>query len=282
MDRAGEKLRQARERLKLTYRDVADASQQIAARRGNPDFNIPLSRLADIENRGRIPTIFRLYTLCAIYHLDLHQVMGWYGVPVDLLAAEALQVQLAETHKVDVTPNGHASVPLPVEADIDPNKTTFLSQLIRRWGKVPLSFIEGLDLQHYRYGLVGLQDWSMFPVLRPGALVLIDETQRKVAAGGWTDEFDRPIYFLEHRQGYLCGWCAMESGNLVVLYHPASQKRPAIFRYPSDIEILGQVVGVAMLLDAKKRRFVRTSSESTQSPGLTGTAGAPPRARKAE
>ena len=193
MDRAGEKLRQARERLKLTYRDVADASQQIAARRGNPDFNIPLSRLADIENRGRVPTIFRLYTLCAIYHLDLHQVMGWYGVPVDLLAAEALQVQLAETHAVEVTPNGHASVSLPVEADVDPNQTTFLSRLIRRWGKVPLSFIEGLDLQHYRYGLVGLQDWSMFPVLRPGALVLIDETQRKVVPGGWTDEFDRPI-----------------------------------------------------------------------------------------
>ena len=186
MDRAGEKLRQARERLKLTYRDVADASQQIAARRGNP--------------------------------------------------------------------NGHASVSLPVEADIDPNQTTFLSRLIRRWGKVPLSFIEGLDLQHYRYGLVGLQDWSMFPVLRPGALVLIDETQRKVVPGGWTDEFDRPIYFLEHRQGYLCGWCAMEAGNLVVLYHPASQKTPAVFRYPSEIEILGQVVGVAMLLDPKPPR----------------------------
>ena len=36
---------------------------------------------------------------------------------------------------------------------------------------------------------------------------MIDETQRKVVNSGWANEFDRPIYFLEHRQGYACGWC---------------------------------------------------------------------------
>ena len=44
MERPGERLRQARERLRLTYRDVAEASQQIAMRLGkaklrqNADF----------------------------------------------------------------------------------------------------------------------------------------------------------------------------------------------------------------------------------------------------
>src|SRR3981189_1335780 len=42
MERPGEKLKRARERLKLTYRDVEDASQQIARRRSRDEFVIAL------------------------------------------------------------------------------------------------------------------------------------------------------------------------------------------------------------------------------------------------
>ncbi len=70
MERPGEKLKRVRERLKLTYRDVEKASQQIAARRESDEFVIALSRLADIENKGTVPTMYRLYSLCAIYRLD--------------------------------------------------------------------------------------------------------------------------------------------------------------------------------------------------------------------
>jgi hypothetical protein len=41
MNRPGEKLRRVRERLKLTYRDVEQASQEIATRRGNSDSRFP-------------------------------------------------------------------------------------------------------------------------------------------------------------------------------------------------------------------------------------------------
>jgi transcriptional regulator with XRE-family HTH domain len=249
MDRPGEKLRRARERLKLTYRDVEQASQEIAARRGNPDFGISLSRLADIENGGRTPSIFRLYSLCSIYRLDLHEVLGWYGVPVDLMIAESLEVRLAQTHEFEVTPNGHQPVAPNFDCPIDLNKTTYLSQLFRQWGKVPLSFLGGMDRRPHRYGLVGLEDWSMFPIVRPGSLVLIDENRRKIARGGWRNEFDRPIYFLEHREGFLCGWCTLGGGTLSVVPHPASEKSPTLFEYPSEIDIVGQVVGVAMLFE---------------------------------
>jgi hypothetical protein len=39
-----------------------------------------LSRLADIENRDTVASIYRLYTLCAIYRLDFDEVLEWYGV----------------------------------------------------------------------------------------------------------------------------------------------------------------------------------------------------------
>jgi transcriptional regulator with XRE-family HTH domain len=255
MERPGEKLRRVRERLKLTYRDVEQASQEIAARRGSSDFSISLSRLADIENGGRTPTIFRLYSVCAIYHLDLHQVLGWYGVPVDGLTGDALQVKLRETHKLEVTANGHGTASAESDGETNLNKTTFLNQFIRQWGKVPLNFLDGLKQRQYCYGIVGLEDWSMFPILRPGSLVLIDEKRRKIARGGWTHEFDRPIYFLEHREGFLCGWCTVSSGSLVVQPHPASEKSPTAFRFPGEIDVIGQVVGVVMLLEPKKQPF---------------------------
>ena len=276
MDRAGEKLRRARERLKLTYRHVAEASQEIATRRGSVEFLLPLSRLAAIENGGRVPTIFRLYTLCAIYHLDLHEVMRWYGVPADQLTAEALQISLEETHTIQIPPNGHATAALPSDIEIDLNRTTFLSQLVGRWGKLPLGLVPGTDYRQYRYGIVGLEDWSMFPILRPGSLVLIDQSRRKIARGGWSNEFDRPIYFLEHREGFICGWCTLEAGQLLVQPHPASEKRPSVFPYPDEIDVIGQVIGTAMLLDPKKRRHVRPSAIPAASPDRRDKAAARP------
>jgi len=260
MDRPGEKLRKIRERLKLTYRDVEKASQELARRRGSTEFLIPLSRLADIENAGKVPSLFRLYTLCVVYRLDFYEVLHWYGVPLEHLTADSLHVRLDETHPLPNKTNGSVTIPNPPGLDIDLSKTTFLSHLIRQWGKAPLSFLNGLDMKQHRYGLVGLEDWSMFPILRPGSLVMIDEGRRKIARAGWSNEFDRPIYFFEHRDGFACGWCTLESDRLLIQPHPASEKQPMLFRFPDEIDVIGQVTGVAMLLEASKRRHSRPAS----------------------
>ena len=52
VERPGEKLKRARERLKLTYRDVEKASQLLVRRRGSVEFAIALSRLADLPREG--------------------------------------------------------------------------------------------------------------------------------------------------------------------------------------------------------------------------------------
>jgi transcriptional regulator with XRE-family HTH domain len=254
MDRPGEKLKRVREKLNLTFRDVEQASRQIAARRGNDEFIIALSRLADIENKGTAPSIFRIYTLCAIYRLDYEVVLRWYGVPRDELESESLRVPLRETHIAQFSENSQITGPQPPEVEIDPNKTTFLSHVIRRWGRLPLNCFNGLDLRRYRYGFIGLEDWSMYPILQPGALVAIDENRRKIATGGWSSEMDRPIYFLEHRNGYACGWCSLLEGRLLLQPHPASHKEPQIFELQTGIDIVGQVVAVAMPLDARLGR----------------------------
>ena len=265
MERPGEKLKRARQRLELTYRDVQKASQQIAKRQANVEFSIALSRLADIENKGTVPTIYKIYSLCAIYRLDLHETLQWYGVPVDLLAAEALQIKVAATHVVDIQPAGMFTVPQPLDSQIDLNQTTFLSHVIRSWGKMGLSFLNGWDLRRHRYGIIGMEDWSMYPLLHPGSLVLIDEGKRSIASGGWTSEIDRPIYFLEHRGGYLCGWCTVLDNWVLVQPHPASQQKPGVFE-AAEIDVIGLVAGVAMLLQPKSRRHARSAAIPAKPP----------------
>jgi transcriptional regulator with XRE-family HTH domain len=276
MDRAGEKLKRARERLKLTFRDVEQASQKIAARHGSDEFAIALSRLSDIENKGTVPTVYRLYTLCAIYRLDFNEVLRWYGVPRDQLASEWLCVGLASTHVTPSATDGAVTVPESLDRAIDLDQTTLLSHLVKNWGKAAFTFLNGLDLRQYRYGFIGLEDWSMYPMLHPGSLVAIDESRRRIVASGWTNEFDRPIYFLEHRGGNICSWCCIAGDRLIIQPHPGSQQAAYSFAWPSEIDVIGQVTGVALLLESRKRPRGRTAEDPAKSQNRPNRVAAPP------
>jgi hypothetical protein len=68
---AGHRLRALREELGLTIRDVETSSARIAAKHRNNGFLIPLSRLSEIETKGVLPSIYRLYSLSVIYRRDI-------------------------------------------------------------------------------------------------------------------------------------------------------------------------------------------------------------------
>jgi transcriptional regulator with XRE-family HTH domain len=256
MEDAGQRLRRVRERLNLRVRDVEQASQKIADKYRNDEFAILINRLSDIENRSVVPTVYKLYSLCAIYRLDFLEVLHWYGIAMASMPADSSFVEVPQTHLVSFQGNGEGEVLLPLSLDpgIDLSRTTYLSRMIQRWGRLPLLFLETLNLKEQRYALIGTEDWFMYPLLQPGTFVSIDETQRKIANSGWNNEFERPIYFLEHRQGYVCGWCNLTDDRLILQPHPASQCSPQVYTYPDDIDLIGQVTGIAMRLDQGRRR----------------------------
>lgn len=259
MDDPGQRLKKRREELNLRYRDVEEYSLQIASRHKNDEFGIALSRLADIENKGTVPSLYKLYSLCAIYRLDFIDALDWFGIAVANLPADAANIELSKTHPLGFQSNGHGEVQLPLALDpgIDLRKTTYLSRMIQRWGKMPLMLLNSLDLKNHRYAYVGSEDWSMYPLIQPGSLLMIDETRRKLQTNGWTNEFDRPIYFLEHRTGFLVGWCSLNEQQLIFQPHPASEVNPEVFAYPDEVDVVGQVVGIAMRLDPGRRRRIR-------------------------
>jgi transcriptional regulator with XRE-family HTH domain len=256
----GRRLRHLRERLCLRYRDVEEASQRIAARHGNDEFLIGLSRLADIENKGTVPTIYRLYSLCAIYGLDFATALDWYGVELASLASDAAKLPLRATRPLDFQSTNLPELKLASDltSPLDLRKTLYLPRHIHGWGKLPVALLDGLDLRRQRYAFIGTDDWTMHPIIAPGSFIQIDESKRRVAKEGWAHEQERPIYFLEHRNGYACGWCTEKNGLLVLQPHPLSQAQLEIFRYPGEVDVIGQVVGVAMRLDQARRRRTRS------------------------
>jgi hypothetical protein len=140
---------------------------------------------------------------------------------------------------------------------IDLSKTFFVSEVVQRWGKLPLALVGGVDVKRYRYGFIGTEDWSMYPTIPPGSLLILDDTKRKIQAGGWQDQSERPIYFLENRDEFYCRWCSLKDGVLSLIADPSSDAPVLSFQYPGEIEVVGQVVGLAISLDLGKQRRTR-------------------------
>jgi transcriptional regulator with XRE-family HTH domain len=241
----GLRLRQLRERLGLTYRDVERASYELAARRGRPEFVLHISRLADLENRNVVPSLHKLYTLAVIYHVNFLELFRWYDVPLEDCFDDGVRFPTPETHLM--APPKSLRVPIRFDPGFDPRRTEFLSRMVERWGQLEgtLSNANG----HYCYGYIGLNDLHMVPLLRPGSIVLVDTTVRDIEDECWATEHDRPMYFVDVRNGYRCGWFHRDGNRLVMQPHPLSRCLPDSWRTPDEAEIVGRVVGVVMRLN---------------------------------
>jgi transcriptional regulator with XRE-family HTH domain len=263
MHNAGFKLRQIRLRLGLTYRDVEQSSARIASAKLNPEFVLTISRLSEIENRGALPTVYRIYSLCVIYRLGLQDVLSWYGIEMAELLADQKNFEPerigVRTQLLGPLPPVDQEVSIPVRLDpgLNLKETSYLTRMIEAWGKLPLTMLDQLNLQHYRYGRVGSEDWMMYPLIPPGAFLQIDAQRRQVEGATWRNEFERPVYFIEHHQGYACAWCNLSDSTLILVPHPLSPCPPQTFHLPREAEVVGQVVGVATQL-AACRAPVRT------------------------
>jgi len=243
----GKRLRQLREQLGLTVRDVEASSARLANKRGDRAYSIPLSRLSDIENKEVVPSIYRVYSLAVIYRQDLREILSWYGIQIDEMAEDLALAPIPKTHRIEcLDDTRQVKVPMLDDCSFDLSRSHNLGQLIQRWGALPLAFVRKFADVNYTYAYVGSEDMTMYPILPPGSFVQIDESRHKVAEGMWRSEYDRPIYFLETRNGYRCGWCRLQDGHLTLQPHPLSPEPVRIFRHPQEADVIGEVVGIAM------------------------------------
>ena len=268
MNPGGQKLRLLREQLGLTMRDVEVATLRIAEKHSNEEFSIPPSRLSDIETKGIVPSIFRMYSLAVIYRRDFRQLLTWYDVDLNSTPEDLdTSIPPRNSHFSHVL-SGVSDVKVPVRLDpgFDPRRTANFGRMVEQWGLVPLSYLEKFASRQFTYGYIGSEDLTMYPLLPPGTFLQVDESKTKVSESGWRTEYERPIYFVETRSGYTCCWCTLIRDEVILQPHPLSPVPARILKFPQEADIVGQVVGVAMRLG--EWRSVCDSSQEQKVPAV--------------
>lgn len=245
----GHNLRGLREQLGLTMRDVESASMRIAERHRNDEFAMPPSRLSDVETKGVIPSIYRMYSLSIIYRKDIRELLSWYGVELNMAAEDMELAHPGKSHFSSALDNvTMVQVPVRLDPSFNLQSTSNIGRMVEQWGLVPLAHLSQFANCQFTYGYIGSEDLTMYPILPPGTFVQVDESRDTVVAGNWKSEYERPIYFVETRSGYICCWCTLVNDNIILQSHPLSPVPARILKYPQEADVVGQVVGVAMKL----------------------------------
>jgi len=239
MDDIGAKLRATRLAWKLTLREVEQRSLRLAQQWGNPAYRISASWLDRVERENRGLSATKLIVLASVYSLTPEQMLALCP-PAGATLAPAEEISVPNATLIAEGPlETHAKFWLPdsLVTDTPPESTALLPSA------------ESLLPSHYRRGIIGRQDRTLEPMIRAGSLVLID-TQKRMIAGRreWNHEFDRPIYFLMTREGYVAGFCELdrETDWLTVIPHALSFESNRRWRFKKEIEVIGTVVAAVV------------------------------------
>src|SRR5208337_5663141 len=84
--------------LGLATRDVENLSQRIAEEERNAEFQISNAWLTQLENSDSVPSIYKLYSLAAIYHIKFTDLLSYFGVDLQKAAHHQLLAPLPNTH----------------------------------------------------------------------------------------------------------------------------------------------------------------------------------------
>lgn len=240
MGGVGSTLRLIRSEWGLSLREVQVRSARLAQEWGDPSYQISGSWLARVERGRHELTVPKLISLAAIYHKPPEELLRQCrpgkasplypdplpGPNTTLLLTEGLLVEQARY----LLPDSFASDPLPEETTLLPLEDSSLPS-------------------PYRRAIIGRRDRSLEPMIRAGSILKIDTQKRAIASRkDWTNEFDRPIYFLLTRTGYVCGWCELDKDAawLTLVTHLLSHAPSQRWRYRKEVEVIGRVVAVAM------------------------------------
>jgi transcriptional regulator with XRE-family HTH domain len=264
LQRAGAKLKRIRERLGLSVREVERRSMKLVAERQSRDFVLSRTWITDVEKVRFAPGTFKIVSLSLIYQLTIAEVHAFFGIKPGDITKERTIFSPPKTHLL--TPPGESLTDsgVPPEASgatFQLEDTNLLSRLVDIWGDVPVPLLRRLDLRRSLYGYIGTKDRTMSPLLPPGTFVQIDAKQSRIRKGSSTmpmgqSPFARPIYFLDIRNGYACGWCEIRDGVLTLIPHPDSGEQTRTFRYPSEVEVVGRVTGIAMQIGEESQTLM--------------------------
>src|SRR5258707_8834227 len=261
----GQRLKALREALGISGRDVQTHSRLIARSQGNQRYCISHSSLVEIENSARVPSVHKLFTLSALYRINFVDLLLFFGIDLDQLNSARLAVKLPKTHLVPpeiYDTERRVSFPVRFDPGAKIEDTNLLSRIVQTWGEIPIAFVQNLGLRKYLYGFIGMDDYTLYPMIRPGAFIQVDDQDTKIDPDPGENEFERPIYFFQLRDGYAFRYSRLHGKVLSIIPHGMSGRKTRQFNHPDEIDVVGRVVAVAMPLRRKPGRSSLSAPDS--------------------
>jgi transcriptional regulator with XRE-family HTH domain len=238
----GARLRSIRRQWQLSLREVEERSLRFAQERGNQAYQVSASWLDRLEREEHELTVNKLIALADIYNVPTEQLLrSMYPANAKTLILKQLSSPNATILLTEGPLEEQARYLLPDAPvpDQPPDETTLLATE------------NGQSLAPYRRGIIGKRDLTLDPMIPGGSIVQIDTQKRAICSRkDWTNEFQRPIYFLMTREGYVCGWCELDKASdwLTLMPHPLSPASSRRWKYRTEIENIGRVIAVAIRL----------------------------------
>jgi transcriptional regulator with XRE-family HTH domain len=237
----GARLRTIRRQWQLSLREVEERSLRLAKERGNQSYQVSASWLDRLEREEHELTVNKLVALSEIYNVPTdHLIRSVHSGEAATFSLRQLSSPNATMLLSEGPLEDQARYLLP-DAPVHqpPEETTLLAPE------------DGQLASPYRRGIIGKRDFTLDPMIPAGSIVHIDTQKRAISSRrDWTHEFQRPIYFLLTRDGYVCGWCELDKGSdwLTIIPHPLSPASSRRWKYRTEIETLGRVIVVAIRL----------------------------------
>jgi transcriptional regulator with XRE-family HTH domain len=237
----GKCIRELREERLVKPSDIERTSRTIADSKGNADFYVSHSTLADIE-AGSVPSIYKLFSLAVCLGVPLDKLLSPFGIDSE----EATSLGIRGPNPVALSPavpqEGAFRFQLNFDAQFAFQETTLLRISPQDAGVLPGSVPKRLDTRRYRYAVIGSKDDTMGDLLPAGSLVEIDTTQITVQIFTWRSMRDRPLYLVWHTKGHTCCWCQIDGRELMLVPHPLSSHPVRRLKMPVEATIIGRVV----------------------------------------
>lgn len=246
---SGKWIRALREERSIRTSDIERISRSIADTRGNSDFYVPHSTLADIES-GAVPGIHKLFSLALALKVPLNEVLLPFGIDQEEIIAPHLKPpQYANPSSVSAPGDPPFRFQLNFDRNTNPEETTLLKIQPHDLAVLPAPIRTRFDPTRFRYASIGSKDDSMADLLPPRSLVEIDTAQRTVLVFAWQTLRERPIYLVWHADGHTCCWCQSDGKELLLIPHPLSRQRVRRFRMPAEATVVGGVTNAWLPFD---------------------------------
>lgn len=235
----GRFIRRARKRSGLSFREASARTRQIARKLGDTRYYCAPGSLSDYETRKRAPRhIHKLLSICAVYFASVAELFEVSGASLERAGKLPIPSEFSDA--------------APGSAPHVAKHSDFLQAMQRRLHQLPYF------LRNVAAPLFGLSELSVRDIFwvggdrRPmhshfaGALFLIVDRKQKtprlsLSSPLWAQQ----VFLLQRRDGsYLCGFCSLESGTLILRSWRAGQPKLLRLRNREDAEVVGRVAGI--------------------------------------